>query len=293
MRNLGRIVLGAFAAALRDPPKALKTSFAMAMKSVHSFIEFHLMVQYTMHIIQTLNYMDSYWKDFHNHRDIFLEFRAYKRTKLAVKERQKALQESLFPTLATSAGTGKCKQNSMSHGKCFNELQELQESSHFNFVKMHLLTHFQQHLERFCNILMFSTEVSELVHEDQIKDNYRASNKVDAVLQILDIYVRHQACEIWLLNLKAIYRSVTSYTKGSQSLDPSAKDLQLLFEITKARALEVQVITAGNLPRCKLLHRDSPSFSLLHVAESLNMNRLSLVYSVTQYAGHRDGSESW
>ena len=42
--------------------------------------------------------------------------------------------------------------------------------SHFNFVKMHLLDHFRDHIYQFGNILMYSTEFSELAHKDQIKD---------------------------------------------------------------------------------------------------------------------------
>ena len=86
MRNLGRIVLGAFAIALRDPPKRYKDIFKKALTCVRSFVDFHLMAQYSTHNLETLGYMEEYLKDFHKHKDVFLEFRAYKKTKKAAKE---------------------------------------------------------------------------------------------------------------------------------------------------------------------------------------------------------------
>ena len=42
--------------------------------------------------------------------------------------------------------------------------------SHFNFIKMHLLSYFCDHICQFGNILMDSTEIQELAHETQIKE---------------------------------------------------------------------------------------------------------------------------
>ena len=42
--------------------------------------------------------------------------------------------------------------------------------SHFNFVKMHLISHFRDHIYQFGNIPMYSTEYGELAHKEQIKD---------------------------------------------------------------------------------------------------------------------------
>ena len=42
--------------------------------------------------------------------------------------------------------------------------------SHFNFVNLHLLSHFSDHIHQFGNIPMYSTEFGELTHKEQIKD---------------------------------------------------------------------------------------------------------------------------
>ncbi|RPA88664.1 hypothetical protein L873DRAFT_1725155, partial [Choiromyces venosus 120613-1] len=55
----------------------------------------------------------------------------------------------------------------------------------FNFIKIHYLSHFASHVWRFGSISMYSTEISELAHKEQIKDGYQRSNKNKAARQIL------------------------------------------------------------------------------------------------------------
>ena len=76
--------------------------------------------------------------------------------------------------------------------------------SHFNFVKMHLLSHFCDHILQFGNIPMYSTEIGELAHKTQIKEGCRQSNKNDAGRQIVDSYGRQHAMRMRLLNLKSL-----------------------------------------------------------------------------------------
>jgi len=52
--------------------------------------------------------------------------------------------------------------------------------SHFNFIKMHLLSHFCDHIRQFGNTPMYSTEFGKLAHKTQIKAGWRQSNKNDA-----------------------------------------------------------------------------------------------------------------
>ena len=56
----------------------------------------------------------------------------------------------------------------------------IQQENHFNFIKMHYLSHFVSHVRRFGSILMYSTEMGELAHKEQIKEGYRRSNKNNA-----------------------------------------------------------------------------------------------------------------
>jgi len=83
-------------------------------------------------------------------------------------------------------------------------LDLLRSESHFNFIKMHLLCHFCDHLRQFGNILMYSTEIGELAHKMQIKDGWRQSNKNDAARQIVHSYGRQHAIRMLLLNLESV-----------------------------------------------------------------------------------------
>ena len=74
--------------------------------------------------------------------------------------------------------------------------------SHFNFIKIHLISHFRNYIYQFGNIPIYSTEYGELVHKEQIKDRYQRSNKIDAARQILSSYGRQHAIWMRLLNLE-------------------------------------------------------------------------------------------
>src|ERR687895_1162591 len=85
-------------------------------------------------------------------------------------------------------------------------LELIQQESHFNFIKMHLLTHFRQHVERFGNIPMYSTDVGELAHKEQIKEGWRKSNKNNATCQMLHHYSRQHVIGMRIQTLAAIGR---------------------------------------------------------------------------------------
>ena len=78
--------------------------------------------------------------------------------------------------------------------------------SHFNFIKMHLLSHFCDHIPQFGNIPMYSTEIRELAHKTQInlKEEWRQSNKNNAARQIVLSYGRQHAIRMRLLNLQSL-----------------------------------------------------------------------------------------
>ena len=76
--------------------------------------------------------------------------------------------------------------------------------SQFNFIKMHLLSHFSDHIRQFGNIPMYCTEIGELAHKMQIKDAWRQWNKHDAARQIVHSYGRQHAIRMRLLNLESL-----------------------------------------------------------------------------------------
>jgi len=86
-------------------------------------------------------------------------------------------------------------------------MELIHSESNFNFVKMHLISHFHDHIYMFGNIPMYSTDNGELAHKEQIKDEWRRSNKIHAARQILSSYCRQHAIRMRILNLEFLQRA--------------------------------------------------------------------------------------
>jgi len=102
---------------------------------------------------------------FHRMKDIFLEFRVTKRTQAKVDKQRKEIrrQRSLMREGAAPSQRRRIRDDDRDEE---NELRMnmINAKSHFNFIKMHLLSHFCDHIRQFGNILMYSTKIGELAH---------------------------------------------------------------------------------------------------------------------------------
>ena len=76
--------------------------------------------------------------------------------------------------------------------------------SHFKFVKMHVLSHFCDHIPQFDNILMYSTKIRELAQKSEIQDGWCQSNKNNAAHPIIHSYPIPHAIRMRLLNLESL-----------------------------------------------------------------------------------------
>jgi hypothetical protein len=209
MRMLGRIVLCALAVALRAPSASQRIPFRKALTCVRSIVDFHLMAQYKSHTAETLNYMDQYLRDFHDHKQVFLEFRAYKATVAKAKEELRALRDEQQVRMAESQHTASSKRRAATENRqeLLDAMEEIyQAESHFNFIKMHLLNHFRENVEKYGSLPMYSTEVGEASHRKQIKDGWQHSNHVNASMQILTYFARRHAIHLRKLNLLQLAR---------------------------------------------------------------------------------------
>ena len=86
MRNLVKVVLPCFAASLCRPNAVERPIFTQALTCVRSIVDFTLMSQYKSHTDETIQYLEPYLKDFHDHKDIFQEYRKDKSTTRKVRE---------------------------------------------------------------------------------------------------------------------------------------------------------------------------------------------------------------
>jgi len=96
----------------------------------------------------------------------------------------------------------------MRHDNCQEEndvcLDLVRGESHFNFIKMNLLSNFCDHIRQVGNLPIYSREVGELAHETQIKDGWRQLNKNGAPRLIVHSYRRQHPVNMRRLNLESL-----------------------------------------------------------------------------------------
>jgi len=201
MRNLCRVLLAAFAAALSrisDTPAMASQHKVLchnAILCVRYLTDFILMAQYRVHIHGTIESMKDYFRDFHPDKDVFLRFRASKAMKAAAKEVSRDLREEHSQLLTSDKPQGK---TSSKRRKLMLELRlETEELVHdflttrtnYNFPKMHLISHFKDQISKYGSLLQYSMEICEGSHKP-LKDAYRYRNHLNAIPQIIRTYTQ-------------------------------------------------------------------------------------------------------
>jgi hypothetical protein len=211
MRDFSKVILGTFTAALRRnsnqprPTASQVQEFNKAIRCVRYITDFYLMTQYLSHTDQTIGYMQEYLRGFHETKDIFLRFRAGKKTKGAAAEahknllREQTLQVS-EQNLTTSAKAKARQDNTFERQELVDEI--LRDGSHFNFPKIHLISHYAEQITKFGALEQFSTDIIESMHKG-FKDAYRRSNKVDSTAQVIRTYTRDHTFAMKDLTIEA------------------------------------------------------------------------------------------
>lgn len=209
MRNFARCILPILAATLNSPKPDQIGPFREAILCVRSLIYFYLMTQYKSHTDATIGYMRQYLKDFHEHRDIFRQYRAYKvhkkdnkRFGIELRGDQKRQRESEPGWSKLSATARKRRIETDKATAEFEIAEHLNNKAHFDFIKMHLLGHMPDHIKLFGCLNGFTADLSEHCHKE-LKDAFRASNKVEATPQVLKHNARRHAFLYRELNLVA------------------------------------------------------------------------------------------
>jgi len=153
-----------------------------------------MMAQYRSHTPDTIVYMEDYLDQFHRMKDIILEFRVTKRTQAKVDKQRKEIrgQRAVIRERVAQSQWRRMRDDDRDEE---DELRMymIHGESHFNFIKIHLLSHFCDQIRQFGNIPMYSTESGELAHKTQIKEGWGQSNKNDAARQIVQSYGRQHA----------------------------------------------------------------------------------------------------
>ena len=253
MRNLVKVILPCFAASLRRPSAVERPIFTQSLICVRSIVDFTLMSQYKSHTDETIQYLEQYLKAFHDHKDVFKEYRKDKSTTRKVREVTTRIRsensEVLNQHRLSGATAAKRRRIADEQRRDLDGVVAdiYEEDVDFNFVKIHLLSHFGDHVRRFGNIQMYSTESGETSHKTMIKEGYRWSNKNDASHQILRTYARLDSFKIHEMNVEANIprpiqdelhtkqhkRQVGSRKKQPSGLVPTVENISRLNKILR------------------------------------------------------------
>ena len=209
MRNLSRCISAVLASALRNPDSSQHQDFNIAFKCIGGLVDFSLVTQYRGHTPDTVAYMERYLQTLHQTKDILLEFRTSKSTRAEVNRQDWELRILMGNQIAQEAhhisAAQRRRQADQNRLERVNRRADLiQRENHFTFIKMHYLSHFASHMRRCGSILMYSTEMGELAHKEQIKGGYRRSNKNNATGQILSYYGRKHTLGMRLQTIETL-----------------------------------------------------------------------------------------
>ena len=111
--------------------------------------------------------METYLRTFHRTKDIFLDFRTTKAICAQAERQDRELRELIANAdrTAGAAGSTPNRPQRMDEAQIerANQWAELiPRENHLNFIKMHYLNHFLQHVRRFGSVPMYSTDIGEL-----------------------------------------------------------------------------------------------------------------------------------
>ena len=181
------------------------------------------MAQYKSHTDETIQYLEQYLKAFHDYKDVFKEYWKDKSTGRKIREVTARIRNENCDVLNQHrlqglTATQRRRIADEQHQQLEGVVADIyDEDVDFNFVKIHLLSHFADHIRRFGNIQMYSTESGETSHKAMIKEGYRRSNKNDASYQILRTYAKLDGFKIHEMNVNAdVNRPIYDEPRGKK-----------------------------------------------------------------------------
>jgi hypothetical protein len=215
IRTMARFLLAVLTAALDSPSYLQREDFNVATQCTHALLEFYMYCNYETHDSETIDLMNDALQRFHAMKDVFLRYRAAKGVSAAAKACRTELNQERDEELA-ACRPGAAKRRLRAEWQLYidSEVREvLEEGSHFNFPKIHLMYHFPYQVQRFGSLMQWDTNTSEMAHKGQVKEGYEHSNKTgDYDLQMLNYYMKQDAFAM---------RAMNSYPLNSYETDLS------------------------------------------------------------------------
>jgi len=151
---------------LRQPQGSQVIPFKHTLRCLRALVDFCMMAQDRSHTSDTIAYMEHYLDQFHEMQDIFLQFRVTKRTQAKVDEQQREIQHQRTQMSRPVAPANRRRiRDDNSEEEHERRMDLIHRESHFNFIKIHLLSNLSDHIRRFGNIPICSTEFGQLAHK--------------------------------------------------------------------------------------------------------------------------------
>jgi len=101
----------------------------------------------------------------------------------------------------------------------------MQLDADFNIPKIHLMSHWAEHIHRYGALLQYSGKIYDQAHKTTLKDGWNASNhNLNYFSQVITYQCCILCCEISDLNLQALAQRWESSTATSKVF-PSGADL--------------------------------------------------------------------
>lgn len=210
IRTMMRFLLAILGPILIDGVRSSESEEARVLACVRSIIEFHLVLGQRSHSDYTLGLLDNRLAIFYRNKSVF---RPQRSTKARTNNFEKKWAEM----------EAKGSEEGWSRRRMEAEKEKLETAIyHFQFPKMHMLSHVSNSIRRMGSPDNFSTDVSELLHRENVKEAYRASNRVQYEEQMLWYNDRHTGIAYMVqtlehLALSGMYDQDTARVLGMQT----------------------------------------------------------------------------
>jgi len=210
MRAILRVLLAIFTAAFRWKTNILQVTcgqqqeFKKATLCVRYITDFGLIARYHSYADSTMKYMRTYLQKFHETKDVFLRYRRGTTARKA-QDISKQFTEEIDHRWAADIGlpVAQCARlvEDDPVERAYRINQALEEDSHFNFLKLHLLSHYANQIAQYGSLLQYSIEICEASH-NPLKDAYYPSNHIDSLPQMIDSYTREHNFVVQKMNME-------------------------------------------------------------------------------------------
>jgi len=193
MNTLGHVSDPVFVATLLNHSTSQRITFIEALLCVKNIVYSHVIAQYWYHTEATIRYLENYLEKFHCLKSIFHRLRASESTKKISEDLKKQLtldkqeKRESDPTWNNLSAAAKCRHVDEDNTQIESEIaQNHLEESDFNFVEMHLLNHYSDHICQLGNLFNERSELTEKAMMN-LKQAYQQSNRHDAGFHILQL----------------------------------------------------------------------------------------------------------